>query len=68
MGSPAAGSGSGTLTTSCAACLGDFVVDGQINGSDLRVLLGGWGTAVTDITGDGFTDGADLGALRGACP
>jgi hypothetical protein len=47
------------------------VVDGQIDGSDLGVLLGGWGTAVTDITGDGNTDGADLGVLLGAwgaCP
>jgi len=71
VGSPAAGSGSGSLTTSCAACLGDFVVDGQIDGSDLGVLLGGWGTATTDITGDGNTDGADLGVLLGAwgaCP
>ena len=71
VGSPGAGAGSGSLTTSCTACLGDYVANGQIDGSDLAVLLGGWGTATTDLTGDGTTDGADLGTLLGGwgpCP
>ena len=52
-------------------CPGDFDANGTRDGADLGVLLGNWGTAVTDLTGDGTTDGADLGVLLGnwgPCP
>jgi hypothetical protein len=45
--------------------------DGVINGADLAVLLGAWGTANADIDNNGTTDGADLASLLGAwgnCP
>lgn len=54
-----------------APCPGDFDANGSRDGADLGVLLGNWGTAVTDLTGDGTTDGADLGVLLGnwgPCP
>ena len=43
---------------------GDMVVDG----TDLGILLGEWGTAdcAADITHDGLVDGVDLGVLLGA--
>ncbi|MFO0784543.1 MAG: hypothetical protein U0636_12785 [Phycisphaerales bacterium] len=43
---------------------GDMVVDG----TDLGILLGQWGTAdcAADITHDGLVDGVDLGVLLGA--
>ncbi|MBL9148864.1 MAG: hypothetical protein JNM94_09250 [Phycisphaerae bacterium] len=41
-------------------------LDGIVDGSDLGILLGGWGSAgVSDINRDGTTDGADLGILLG---
>jgi hypothetical protein len=47
--------------------MGDFDDDGQVNGADLGVLLGAWGTAgPTDLDGDGTTEGSDLGLLLGA--
>ncbi len=48
----------------CPADLnGDFVVDG----TDLGLLLGGWGQpGVSDLNGDGTTDGTDLGLLLGS--
>jgi hypothetical protein len=50
--------------------------DGQVNGSDIGVLLGFWGPGNplfprTDINLDGRVDGADLGVLLanwGPCP
>lgn len=43
---------------------GDLNNDGAVNGSDLSILLSGWGTAgVSDIDGNGTTDGGDLSIL-----
>ena len=47
-------------------CLGDFNLDGFINGADLTALLGSWGNSDGDLTGDGTTDGADLTVLLSA--
>ncbi len=44
----------------------DLNGDGTVNGADLGLLLGAWGTAGGDVDGDGDTDGADLGLLLGA--
>ncbi|MAB81979.1 MAG: hypothetical protein CMJ24_00900 [Phycisphaerae bacterium] len=44
-------------------CPGDFDCDGVIGGSDLTMLLSGWGTAAGDLNGDSNTDGADLTVL-----
>jgi hypothetical protein len=59
-----------------AGCTGDFTGDTVVDGADLAVLLGVWGTTGTpgftgDLTADGLVDGADLAALLGgwgACP
>ncbi len=55
------------------ACVGDVNRDGVVNGADLGMLLGAWGTAdrATDLDGNGTVNGADLGMLLGAwgaCP
>ncbi|MEY4169468.1 MAG: hypothetical protein RLZ94_541, partial [Actinomycetota bacterium] len=34
-------------------------------GSDLGILLGGWGSSAGDLDGSGTTDGADLGIMLG---
>jgi hypothetical protein len=67
--------GPGTLNVTCTPvappCPADFNDDGQVNGSDLAVLLGGWGSPGGDLDGNNTTDGADLAALLGAwgpCP
>ena len=48
-------------------CVGDIVVDGYVDGSDLGILLLQWGqfgSALTgDINRDGAVDGMDLGLL-----
>lgn len=49
-----------------ATCLGDLNDDAAVDGSDLSILLGGWGTAAGDLNGDSITDGADLSVLLGA--
>lgn len=42
-------------------------LDGQVDASDLTLLLGGWGTAGrSDINRDGNTDAADLAILLGS--
>ncbi|MFO0872548.1 MAG: hypothetical protein U0575_01065 [Phycisphaerales bacterium] len=41
----------------------DLNGDGVVNGADLGLLLGAWGTAGADLNGDGVTDGGDLGSL-----
>ncbi len=48
------------------ACLGDLDGNGQVDGADLAVLLGGWGGPSGDLDGSGTTDGADLAVLLGA--
>jgi hypothetical protein len=43
------------------------MVSGTIDGADLGLLLGNWGSGgVGDIDGSGTTNGADLGLLLGA--
>jgi hypothetical protein len=54
-------------------CVGDLTIDSAVDGADLGILLGAWGTndPDADLTGDGVVDGADLGLLLGAwgpCP
>ncbi len=48
-----------------AARPADLNGDGQVDGADLGVLLGSWGTGTNDLNGDGQVDGADLGVLLG---
>jgi len=45
----------------------DFNGDGKVDGNDLGVLLGEWGSPGTqaDLDGNGVVDGADLGTLLG---
>lgn len=47
-------------------CAADLDGSGEVDGADLGLLLGGWGTAAGDLDGTGETDGADLGLLLGA--
>ncbi len=54
-------------------CDGDVDGDGTVNGTDLILLLGSWGTdnAAADFDGSGTVDGTDLIILLGAwgdCP
>lgn len=44
---------------------GDFDADRKIDGDDLAVLIGAWGTPLADISGDGTTDMVDLSILIG---
>jgi hypothetical protein len=45
---------------------GDLNGDGVVDGADLGLLLGSWGTAgAGDLDGNGIVDGADLGLLLG---
>ncbi len=49
-----------------AGVLGDLNGDGVVDGTDLGLLLGGWGSpGASDLSGDGTTDGTDLGLLLG---
>jgi hypothetical protein len=48
-----------------APCL-DLNGDQQVDGADLGLLLGAWGTPQGDLNADGVVDGADLGLLLGA--
>ncbi len=53
----------------CAAPLqGDLDGDGHVDGTDLGLLLGAWGSAgpFGDLDGSGSVDGTDLGVLLGA--
>ncbi|MFZ9688951.1 MAG: hypothetical protein ACO3DS_03840 [Phycisphaerales bacterium] len=66
IGSPTATGGAGTLTVTCTPtpqCPADLSADGLVDGNDLGILLGLWGTAKGDLDGDGFTDGADLAIM-----
>jgi formylglycine-generating enzyme required for sulfatase activity/alpha-tubulin suppressor-like RCC1 family protein len=51
-------------------CDGDLNQDNQLNGADLGVLLGQWGTSGgttgADLNHDGTANGADLGLMLGA--
>ena len=48
-------------------CPGDLDHDGQVGGSDLTILLAGWGgPGCTDLNQDGVTDGGDLTMMLAA--
>jgi hypothetical protein len=54
-------------------CTADLNLDGVVNGADLTILLGSWGTndPVADLSGDGLVGGADLTIMLGnwgVCP
>ena len=51
----------------CDGVGADINGDGVVDGADLGLLLGAWGSASPcfDLSGDGVTDGADLGLLLG---
>ena len=44
----------------------DLNQDTLVNGIDMAILLGGWGSIVGDVNLDGFTDGIDLALLLAA--
>jgi len=56
------------------SCVADLTNDGVVNGSDLGMLLGAWGSCggcAADLDGDGVVGGSDLGVMLGAwgtCP
>ena len=49
-------------------CAADLNNDGLVNGADLGILLGAWGTSnpVADLNCDGAVGGGDLGLVLGA--
>ena len=53
---------------SCEEALGDWDLNGLVDGVELSIILGMWGSAnppVGDCNGDGTVDGADLAILLG---
>lgn len=59
------------LLECCAECPGDITSNGQVNGSDLAIVLAGWGTdgmaePGSDINQDSIVDGMDLAVVIGA--
>jgi len=56
------------------SCIGDLNGKGGVDGSDLAIVLGGWGPCsdcLADITDDGIVDGNDLAIVLGhwgPCP
>jgi len=61
------------IGSSVIDCLGDLNSDNIVNGADIAVLLGAWGTAdiIVDLNADGIVNGADMALLLGswgACP
>lgn len=51
-----------------ACCIADLDGDGFVGGSDLSMVLGGWGTSdpMADLDGNGLVQGADLAIVLGA--
>ena len=50
-----------------SACAPDLNGDGAVNGDDLGIMLGAWGTpGPGDLNADGTVNGDDLGILLGA--
>ena len=68
------GYGDGDELPECgSACPADIDGNGVVNGADLSLVLGAWGTsdAAADVDGSGTVDGADLALVLGAwgaCP
>ncbi len=63
----------GTLTVMGASCTGDITGDGQVNSSDLAVVLASWGPGggPADLTMDGQVNSSDLAVVLaswGICP
>jgi parallel beta-helix repeat protein/predicted outer membrane repeat protein len=63
----------GNTICSDKGCTSDLDGNGAVDGGDLNVLLGEWGSqsSLADINTDGLIDGADLNLLLGAwgnCP
>jgi hypothetical protein len=56
------------MWTSLALNPADLNGDGSVDGADLGILLGAWGSsqAEADLNDDGMVDGADLGVLLSA--
>jgi len=53
-------------TSTPPACPGDIYSDGVVNGADLAIVLGSWGTSgPADLNGDGIVDGADVAVILG---
>ena len=51
----------------CSETFGDLNRDGRVDGADLGLLLGAWGTSgPEDLDDSGVVDGGDLGLLLGA--
>ena len=51
------------------SCSADLNGDGAVNGADLALLLGAWGSSsggCADLNGDGTVNGADLAVMLGA--
>lgn len=56
-----------SVTLTGGGCPGDLSGDGVIDGADLGILLGAWGSvgSPADLNNDGVVDGADLSSLLG---
>lgn len=64
---------SADCAANCTAqpCPEDLNGDHVVDGTDLGLILGAWGTPDLDLSGDGIVDGTDLGLVLGAwgaCP
>lgn len=44
---------------------GDLNLDGLVDGNDLTIVLGAWGTPDADLNDDGITDGGDITIVLG---
>lgn len=52
-----------------APCNGDLSGDGSVEGTDIAMILGNWGTigeSAFDLNGDGAVDGSDLAIVLGS--
>lgn len=65
-GAPEQVSSIGIINVGVPSCPADLNGDGVVDGADLGIMLGAWGTPGADLNGDGTTDGADLGIMLGA--
>jgi len=61
------------IGTETVECVSDLNEDGVVNGADLAVVLGAWGTSsgIPDLNSDGIVNGADIAIILGSwgvCP